>query len=115
MNQPDAAIKDLAFLNKLRVLGVIEGISTLVLFGIAMPLKYVYDMPLAVRIAGSLHGFLFIALCLANSIALDRVPLPRKLALAGVVGAVFPFGPFVVERWLGRLARDAEGSAEQGG
>ena len=72
-------------------------------------------MPLAVRIAGSLHGFLFIALCLANSIALDRVPLPRKLALAGVIGAVFPFGPFVVERWLGRLARDAEGSAEQGG
>lgn len=108
-------IKDVAFLNKLRLLGVIEGVSTLVLFGIAMPLKYAWDMPLAVRIAGSLHGFLFIALCLANSLALDRVPLPRKLALAGVVGAVFPFGPFVVERWLGRLARDAEAGAGKGG
>lgn len=115
MNEPAPAIKDLAFLHKLRLLGAIEGISTLVLFGVAMPLKYVYGMPLAVRIAGSLHGFLFIALCLANSMALDRVPLPRKLALAGVIGAVFPFGPFLVERWLGRLARDAEAGAQEGG
>ena len=114
MNDP-GPVEDVAFLNKLRLLGAIEGVSTLVLFGIAMPLKYAWDMPLAVRIAGSLHGFLFIALCLANSLALDRVPLPRKLAVAGVVGAVFPFGPFVVERWLGRLARDAEAGAGKGG
>jgi len=109
------AVKDVAFLNKLRLLGAVEGVSTLVLFGVAMPLKYMWGMPLAVRIAGSLHGFLFIALCLANTMALDRVPLPRKLAVAGVIGAVFPFGPFVVERWLGRLARDAEAGAGEGG
>ncbi|MDC3378775.1 DUF3817 domain-containing protein, partial [Planctomycetota bacterium] len=48
-----------AFLKKLRLLGIIEGTSTLLLFGVAMPLKYLNDMPMAVTVAGSLHGVLF--------------------------------------------------------
>ena len=91
------------FLRKLRVLGAIEGISTLVLFGVAMPLKYLGDMPLAVTIAGSVHGLLFLALVATNIIAIDRVPIGSKLCVAGILGAVVPFGPFVVDRWLERL------------
>lgn len=94
---------DTAFLSKLRLLGAVEGISTLVLFGVAMPLKYLYGMPLAVSIAGSLHGALFISLVVMNSIAVERVPIGTKLCVAGVVGAVIPFGPFVVDHWLKRL------------
>jgi integral membrane protein len=94
---------DTVFLSRLRLLGAVEGISTLVLFGVAMPLKYVYGMPLAVSIAGSLHGALFVALVLMNSVAVDRVPIGPKLCMAGVVGAVIPFGPFVVDHWLKRL------------
>jgi integral membrane protein len=82
---------------------MIEGISTLVLFGIAMPLKYFADMPMAVRIAGSIHGGLFIALVLMFLLGTRRIPIPRRLAAAGIVGAVFPFGPFVVDRWLERV------------
>lgn len=100
---------DLAFLRRLRLLGILEGTSTLVLFGVAMPLKYVWDLPLAVRIVGSLHGFLFIALALVSWMAIERVPIGRRLGIASALGAVVPFGPFVVERWLRRLARDAEG------
>ena len=38
-----------------------EGVSFLVLLGIAMPLKYLRRLPMAVTIAGSLHGpFYFI-------------------------------------------------------
>lgn len=37
-----------------------EAISTIVLFCIAMPLKYFADLPEAVRIAGSIHGFLVV-------------------------------------------------------
>ena len=104
----DAKPLDLPFLNKLRLLGAIEGVSTLVLFFVAMPLKYMWGMPIAVKIAGSTHGFLFVALVVMNSMAVERVPISAKLAVAGVLGAVFPFGPFVVERWLGALARSAE-------
>lgn len=37
-----------------------EAISTVVLFFIAMPLKYLADIPEAVRVAGSIHGFLVV-------------------------------------------------------
>jgi integral membrane protein len=47
----------------LRRIALIEGWSFLILLGIAMPLKYLADMPLAVRLVGSLHGFLFLTLC----------------------------------------------------
>ena len=82
---------------------MVEGTSTLVLFGVAMPLKYVWDMPLAVRVVGSLHGFLFVALAIMCVMAITRVPIGRKLAFAGILGAVVPFGPFVVDRRLREL------------
>ena len=45
---------------RLRTNAFLEGVSYLVLLLIAMPLKYFADMPLAVRICGSLHGALFV-------------------------------------------------------
>jgi integral membrane protein len=39
----------------------LEGSSYLALLFIAMPMKYLLQLPLAVRIVGSLHGLLFIA------------------------------------------------------
>ncbi len=94
---------DRPFLAKLRLLGLIEGTSTLILFGVAMPLKYAFDLPLAVRIVGSLHGLLFLALAATCLVAIRRVPIGMGLGLAGIAGAVVPFGPFVVDRWLRRL------------
>ncbi|MGH9176172.1 MAG: DUF3817 domain-containing protein [Vicinamibacterales bacterium] len=92
---------DHRFLQRLRLLGLTEGVSTLVLFGVAMPLKYLGGMPLAVTIGGSIHGFLFLALVTMFVRAIKRVPISRRLAGAGIVGAIVPFGPFIVDRWLG--------------
>lgn len=94
---------DLEFLKRLRILGVVEGISTLLLFGVAMPLKYAADMPMAVTVVGSLHGALFVGLVVMFLIAVRRVPIAVGLAMAGIVGAVVPFGPFVVDSWLRKL------------
>ncbi len=96
--------RDLTFLKRLRLLGTVEGISTLILFGIAMPLKYFAGMPMAVRIAGSVHGFLFVCLAVMFLLAVKKVPLTGALAAAGIVAAVFPFGPFVFDRRLASLA-----------
>lgn len=93
---------DHVFLQYLRRLGFIEGLSTLVLFGIAMPLKYMAGMPMAVRIVGSLHGFLFIGLVAMLLLAVSRVPISRVMAFTGIIAAVVPFGPFVFDRWLVR-------------
>ncbi|GAA4517129.1 MULTISPECIES: DUF3817 domain-containing protein [Sphingobacterium] len=43
-----------------RQIALWEAISTLILFFVAMPLKYFADLPLAVRVAGSIHGFLVV-------------------------------------------------------
>jgi integral membrane protein len=96
---------DRTFLRRLRTLGAIEGVSTLILFGIAMPLKYLGGMPMAVRIAGSIHGALFVALVVTFILGITRIPISRRLAAAGIVAAVFPFGPFIMDRWLDRVGR----------
>lgn len=70
-----------------------------------MPLKYLADLPLAVRIAGSVHGLLFVCLVVMLMMATTRVPISKWLALAGMIAAVVPFGPFVFDRWLVRESR----------
>jgi integral membrane protein len=103
-NDKSVGTIDVRFLRRLRTAGFVEGCSTLVLFFIAMPLKYFAGMPLAVTIVGGIHGFLFLLLVALFIAAVKKVPLALPLAVAGVFGAVIPFGPFVVDRWLARLA-----------
>lgn len=93
----------MTFLRALRWLAIVEGISTLVLFGIAMPLKYFAGMPAAVRGAGLIHGILFIALVLMFLLAIRKVPLSPRLAAVGIVAAVFPGGPFLFDQRLARI------------
>ena len=84
----------------LRLLSLIEGVSTLILFGIAMPLKYAAGMPLAVTIAGTIHGALFTALAFMLLIAIRKVPISVPVAAAGLAAAVLPGGPFLFDRKL---------------
>lgn len=87
----------------LRRIALTEGVSFLVLLGIAMPLKYVWGEPLAVRVAGWVHGLLFIGFCgaLVRAVKIAKWPLPRAALL--FVAALLPFGPFVVDRRLRAL------------
>lgn len=87
----------------LRHLAIVEGVSTLVLFLVAMPLKYFADLPSAVTIVGSLHGFLFVALVVMLLLAIWKVPISPGFAAAGVVAAIIPGGPFLLERRLARV------------
>jgi integral membrane protein len=105
MSTPPSPPVNRVFLRRLRWLGLVEGCSTLLLFFVAMPLKYAADMPMAVTIVGSAHGFLFIALCLMMVLGRAVVPLPDRLVAAGILGAIVPFGPFVVDRHLVRLGQ----------
>ena len=95
-----------AFILTLIWLGIIEGISTLGLCFVAMPMKYMYEEPLAVKIAGPVHGFLFLGLVTLFIIGKTQLPLSTKTFVWGLVGAVLPFGPFVVDVKLYRLLHD---------
>lgn len=87
-------------LERLRIIGILEGISYLVLLGIAMPLKYIYHMPLAVRVAGSIHGFLFVAFCIALVAVWKNRNWPyEKVAMAFILSIV-PFGTFYLDKQI---------------
>ena len=100
-----------SFLRRLRTLGLIEGISTLMLFGVAMPMKYVAGIPIAVTIAGSIHGLLFVALGSMFILATKKVPISRRMASLGIAAAIFPFGPFIMDASLRRLAAQKDAKA----
>lgn len=84
-------------LSRLRLIGLLEGISFLALLLIAMPLKYAADQPLAVRYVGMAHGILFLLYLLAIvPVALDYRWSWRTAALA-VLASVLPAGPFIFD------------------
>lgn len=95
-------------LSALRTLSMIEGTSTILLFFVAMPLKYFADMPMAVTIVGSLHGLLFVALVGMFVVGLSAIPLPVRLTVLGILASIVPFGPFVLDSSLKRIGQASE-------
>ncbi|MFD0050356.1 DUF3817 domain-containing protein [Actinomycetes bacterium NPDC127524] len=87
----------------LRGIGLIEGVSYLVLLFIAMPLKYFAHVPIFVRIFGMAHGVLFVLFVFA----LIGVWSKHRWSLIRVLGAftasLLPFGTFLLN---GRLPKD---------
>lgn len=89
-------------LSRLRLVGFAEGVSFLVLLGIAMPLKYLAHMPAAVKYVGWAHGLLFMLYVVAlGQATAAQLWSPVRAALL-FVAAVVPGGTFVADRWLRR-------------
>ena len=88
-------------LGRLRIIAILEGISFLVLLGIAMPLKYLAGIPEVVRVVGMAHGVLFILyVVLLIQVAVERSWSFKKSVLAFVASLV-PFGTFYADaKWF---------------
>jgi integral membrane protein len=89
-----------SMVTKIRYLGVAEGISFLLLLGVAMPLKYFAGIPAAVYWIGSAHGILFVLYLGYLITGKFTVPFPLRLMLLGILSSITPFGPFFLERKL---------------
>ena len=87
-------------IDRLRFASILDGISFLVLLGIAVPLKYLAGMWMAVRIVGSVHGALFIALCFCLLIVLLYKKLSFKWCVIVFICALIPLAPFFLDRNL---------------
>jgi integral membrane protein len=94
--------------NILRIFKIVafaEGISY-ILFGISMPLKYVYSIPEPNFVVGLAHGLLFSLYCLLVLILFFQLKWSiAKTALVFIVSLV-PFGTFIAEK---RLFNDKKG------
>lgn len=92
----------------LRKAAQVEGLSFLVLLGVAMPLKYALDLPLAVKIVGWIHGILFMWLCLLLVFVLRKANWPFVRALQVFIAALLPFGPFVLDKRMVEYEKEFE-------
>ena len=88
----------------LRLANLAEAATLVLLFCIAMPLKYWAGLPLAVSIVGSVHGLCFLLFLGTLLLALIRRRVGVGYSLALVVGAFIPFGGFVNDAWMRRAA-----------
>jgi integral membrane protein len=80
--------------------GKIEGYSYLVLLFIAMPLKYAFNLPEAVKITGMLHGVLFVLFMFTILVLLSNKLLSFKNAVLAFLLSLIPFGTFFLKRLL---------------
>ena len=91
----------------LRRITLIEGVSFLVLLGIAMPLKYFAGMPMAVKIVGWAHGLLFVAFCSVLLHTMIRARWSFARAAMVFVASILPFGPFTLDRRMRQWEKEA--------
>ena len=91
-------------LGQLRIVGFLEGVSFLVLLGIAMPLKYYWEMPGAVRIVGMAHGVLFILYIIYVLLVHLRQKWPFKILSVAILASFVPLGTFYADARIFRKA-----------
>ena len=93
---------------RVRAAGLVEGVSALILFFVAMPLKYAPEAGSETALlgkqvvfwVGAIHGGLFIAYALITFIAWGQGALRFKHVAMAAAASIIPFGPFVIDRKL---------------
>jgi len=76
------------------LINTIEGYSYLFLLFVAMPMKYLLGITIAVKIAGMLHGVLFIAFCMLLIVAWNESKWPFSNNIIFFIASLIPFGTF---------------------
>ena len=79
-------------------ISLLEGTSFLLLLFIAMPLKYIWDLPQMVEVIGMAHGILFVAYILGALYLYKPLQWNLKTLTIVCLSSVLPFGPFYVEK-----------------
>lgn len=87
-------------LGKFRLIAFMEGISYLILLGIAMPLKYKFGFEFAVKYTGWAHGILFISYVILLLIVWKQYHWSFKKAVFAFIASLLPFGTFIYDKQL---------------
>ncbi|OLO28195.1 hypothetical protein BTR23_18110 [Alkalihalophilus pseudofirmus] len=80
-----------------RNIGILEGWSFLLLLGLAMPLKYIADIPQFVTVIGMAHGVLFMLYLGIALFVTVKYKWPLNRFIGAGLAAVVPFGPFIYD------------------
>ena len=86
-------------MGRLRLIGFLEGVSLLVLLGIAVPLKHLYGNAMLVKAVGPVHGLLFLLFVFnALSVGVQQQWKFRTTTWKVLLACVVPFGTFYIDR-----------------
>ncbi|WP_421950323.1 DUF3817 domain-containing protein [Pelagibacterium sp.] len=91
-----------------RHIAIFEGVTTLALFLVAMPLKYLFDTPGLVPPVGMIHGWAFIAYIATMIVALWGMGFTPIEWMRTTIASFFPFGTFLNDPFLRRKQSEME-------
>lgn len=81
-----------------KIIGILEGVSAILLFFVAVPMKYIFANPILIRPVGMAHGVLFtIYIILAIILKFEQNWSFKKLVII-TIAAIVPLGTFYVDK-----------------
>lgn len=81
-----------------KYIAIVEGISALLLFFFAVPMKYIFQMPVFVKYIGMGHGVLFTIYIVVATLLKFKLDWPIKKYLEISIASIPPFGTFYIEK-----------------
>jgi integral membrane protein len=88
-------------LGRLRLLGLAEGLSLLILVGIAVPIKYLGHDPTLVRAIGPVHGLLFLLYVLTSlRVGVEYGWRFQQTTWKVLLACLVPFGTFYIDHCI---------------
>ena len=91
-------------LGLLRIIGLLEGVSYLLLLGVAMPLKYGADYSDPIYPTGLAHGLLFSLYIFFVFLVAYQLKWKFNTFALALIASLLPFGTFVADKRIFRNA-----------
>lgn len=90
-----------------RKVALVEGVTTLALFFVAMPMKYLAGDPRLVPPVGMIHGIAFLVYLAVMVVALRGRGFTATEWIRTAAASFFPFGTFMNDAFLKRKEEEA--------
>ena len=87
-----------SMLNIFRVVAFLEGVSYILLLGIATPIKYFSNDPQYVKMLGMPHGLLFVAYIALAFVLKNDFKWNTKQFAKVLLASIIPFGTFYIDK-----------------
>lgn len=83
-----------------RIIALLEGLSYILLLGVAVPIKYGMNDPQYVKLLGMPHGILFVLYIVMAVWLKPEFNWSQRNFLWVLIASVIPFGTFIVDKHL---------------
>jgi len=87
-----------SLLNFFRIIALLEGLSYILLLGIATPIKYFSNDPQYVKMLGMPHGLLFVAYIALAFVLKNDFKWNTKQFAKVLLASIIPFGAFYIDK-----------------